>query len=179
MGVKNYTLLLLLLLLFNTLDDKAAHEIPKRTWLPVCSCIKTEMDIHQTHFALLIFAVICVEKSNKLRNTDTNAVDDKLDGENPIWVVLSSEQRAERVKLAVVTKRLSDNMMLSSIISWLAGLAALAPAPKWLPSSLLLCQPGARLSEWTLPGSMVFISPRRDAEVSQILNQLNMHSVTR
>lgn len=119
-----------------------------------------------------------------------------LDGENSIRIsdqnfeessylclspsmVLSSQQKAEMVKPPVITKRLSDNMLLSSIINSLAGLAALALAPKWWPSSLLLCQPGARLSEGTLPDSLVFISPRRDAEVSEILNQLNMHSVTR
>ena len=78
-----------------------------------------------------------------------------------------------------LTKCLLDSMILSSLISSLAGLAALALAPKWLPSPSLLCQPRARMSEGTLADSLVFISPSRDAEVSQILNQLNMHSVTR
>lgn len=70
-------------------------------------------------------------------------------------------------------------MVLSSIISSLAVLTACALALKWLSSSLLLCQPGARLSSGTIPDSLVFIFPRRDAEVSQILNQLNKHSVTK
>lgn len=61
-----------------------------------------------------------------------------------------------------------------SIISLLTGLAALALAPKGLPSSLLLFQPEARLSEGTLHDNLVFISPRTDAEVSQFRNQLNM-----
>lgn len=70
----------------------------------------------------------------------------------------------------------ADNMILSSIISSLAALAALALAPKMVA---FICQPEARLSEGTLPDSLVFIFPGRDAELSQILHQLNMHSATR